>query len=208
MPGIAAVPVENEAVSQRQLFGGSISCSFPARFQDVSDIRDVPSNQEVFVDPNRDESVIVELLELKEDVNDQSSASWFLEDLASEQDAKEDLVVEAGGHLSVTQVPLMDPSTIVNSAVGTLAVSKARESVEACNSVRVHLANMRLKNVQTDLLITVYQPLVISEHSSSAAAVGVVGSTIPAEHAGFMSVPDIFSLMLRTFKIEDWGLFG
>lgn len=208
MPGLPATAADNEAVSQRELFGGAICCSFPARFQDVSDIRDVPLNQEVFVDPNRDESIIVELLELKDDVNDQSSASWFLEDLASEQDAEEDLVVEAGRHLSVSEVPLMEPSTVINSAVVTLVVSKAREGVEACNSVRVYLANMRLKNVQTDLLITVYEPLVISEQSSSAASVGVVGNTIPAAYVGCLSVPDIFSLILRTFKIQDWTLFG
>lgn len=44
--------------------------------------------KEVFVDPGRDESLIIELLDLKVDVADHGSATWFLQDLASEQDAE------------------------------------------------------------------------------------------------------------------------
>lgn len=44
--------------------------------------------QEVFVDPSRDESLIFELLDFKTEVVDNGSASWFLHDLAREQDAQ------------------------------------------------------------------------------------------------------------------------
>lgn len=40
------------------------------------------------MDPMRDESLIFELLELKLDVADNGSAIWFLQDLATEQDAE------------------------------------------------------------------------------------------------------------------------
>jgi len=46
----------------------------------------------VFADPNRDESLIIELLEFKSDVADNESAVWFLHDLASEEDAEGTLV--------------------------------------------------------------------------------------------------------------------
>lgn len=42
----------------------------------------------MFVDPSRDESLIFELLDFKTDVGDVGSASWFLHDLAREQDAQ------------------------------------------------------------------------------------------------------------------------
>jgi hypothetical protein len=48
--------------------------------------------QEAFVDPNRDESIIVELLELKDTVVDERSSRWFLQDLANEQDSEQNLV--------------------------------------------------------------------------------------------------------------------
>lgn len=40
------------------------------------------------MDPSRDESLIFELLDFKTDVGDIGSASWFLNDLAREQDAE------------------------------------------------------------------------------------------------------------------------
>lgn len=44
------------------------------------------------MDANRDESFIVELLELKENVTDAGSARWFLEDLTVEQASENSLV--------------------------------------------------------------------------------------------------------------------
>lgn len=40
------------------------------------------------MDPTRDESLVFELLDLKQDVGDDRSAVWFLQDLATEQDAE------------------------------------------------------------------------------------------------------------------------
>ncbi|KAK3227629.1 hypothetical protein Dsin_007491 [Dipteronia sinensis] len=76
-----------DSLSERPLFGGAIATTFPYRFQDVSNIRLVPDHQEVFVDPARDESLIFELLDFKDDVGDNGSAASFLQDLATEQDA-------------------------------------------------------------------------------------------------------------------------
>lgn len=44
------------------------------------------------MDPARDESLIFELLELKHEVGDNGSANWFLQDLATEQDADGSMV--------------------------------------------------------------------------------------------------------------------
>ncbi|KAI8023942.1 Ran guanine nucleotide release factor [Camellia lanceoleosa] len=87
--------------AKRPLFGGAIASTFPLRFQtrpltdelvlhlqDVSNIRQVPDHQEVFADPVRDESLIFELLDLKLEVADNGSATWFLQDLAREQYAE------------------------------------------------------------------------------------------------------------------------
>jgi hypothetical protein len=84
--------MSGERCAGRPLFGGAISSTFPVRFQDVSNIRQVPDHQEVFVDPARDESLIFELLDLKGEVEDGGSALWFLRDIANEQDAGDNLV--------------------------------------------------------------------------------------------------------------------
>ncbi|KAI9377134.1 hypothetical protein POPTR_019G023800v4 [Populus trichocarpa] len=85
--------------TDRPLFGGAISSTFPVRFQDVSNIRQVPDHQEVFADPSRDESLVFELLDLKPDINDNGSAVWFLQDLANEQDAQGFTLVDQSGWL-------------------------------------------------------------------------------------------------------------
>ncbi|KAH9562353.1 hypothetical protein CY35_05G067700 [Sphagnum magellanicum] len=170
--------VFEDRFAARPLFGGAIMCCIPANFHDVSNVREVPNNQEAFVDPNRDESIIVELLELKDTVVDERSSRWFLQDLAIEQDSEQ-----------------------------SLAIAKSRQGDDARNLVRVHLANIRLHGVKTDVVITVYEPLIINEWSQSAAAVGA-GTTVPAALAGCMAAPDVLKLVLSTFKICDWSLFG
>ena len=47
------------------LFGGTFSAILPPGAIDVSDLRPVPDNQEVFCHPVTDQSLIVELLELQ-----------------------------------------------------------------------------------------------------------------------------------------------
>ncbi|XP_075518450.1 uncharacterized protein LOC142552620 isoform X2 [Primulina tabacum] len=167
--------------SQRPLYGGAITTSFPMRFQ------------EVFVDPTRDESLVFELLDLKADVADQESASWFLRDLANEQDAERTVVLEQSGIFEACQLPFINTPAIVTTAVGQMAVSKGRQGREAQNIVKVYLANLRLKDVATDVLVTAYEPMLINPLSESAAAVGA-GLAVPALQSGFMPMAEIFKV--------------
>ena len=45
------------------------------------------------MDPTCDESLIVEILELKDDVADNGSATWFLQDLVVEQSAEGTILI-------------------------------------------------------------------------------------------------------------------
>ncbi|KAK9020756.1 hypothetical protein V6N11_010773 [Hibiscus sabdariffa] len=203
-----------DLLSERPLFGGAISTLFPLRFQDVSNIRQVPDHQEVFVDPAYDESLIFELLDFKHEVGDDGSAVWFLRDLAIEQDGEgfmlleQSTVVEAPG-LCYKNIPaivttaigqmLLEQSIVVEApglcyknipaivtiAIGQMAVSKGRQGREAQNIIKVYLANMRLKEVGTDVLFTAYEPILINPLSESASAVGA-GLATPAMQSGLM----------------------
>ncbi|XWS69728.1 hypothetical protein CRYUN_Cryun04dG0204100 [Craigia yunnanensis] len=197
-----------DLLSGRPLFGGAISTAFPLRFQDVSNIRQVPDHQEVFVDPSRDESLIFELLDYKHEVGDDGSAAvWFLQDLAIEQDGEgftlleQSAVVEASG-LCYRNIP-----AVVTTAVGQMAVSKGRQGREAQNIIKVYLANIRLKEVGTDVLITAYEPILINPLSESASTVGA-GLAIPAMQSGFMPMVEVFKLAVTNLKVNDWGLFS
>ncbi|PKU60078.1 ran guanine nucleotide release factor [Dendrobium catenatum] len=191
----------------RPLFGGAVSTSFPMRFQDVSNIQVVPNHQEVFVDPSRDESIIIELLDFKHDVEDNGSAVWFLRDLASEQDAEQSTLFEQSGTIEAVGLRYRDVPSVVTTAVGQMAVSKGRQGREAQNIVRVYLANLRLKGVATDVLITAYEPVFINPLSASARAVGA-GPAVPATDSGCLPMAEVFKNAVTSFTVHDWNLFG
>uniref|UniRef100_A0A0D9W5S8 Uncharacterized protein n=1 Tax=Leersia perrieri TaxID=77586 RepID=A0A0D9W5S8_9ORYZ len=175
--------------------------------EDVSDIRDVPDHQEVFVDPARDESLIFELLDLKGELEDGGSALWFLRDIANEQDAGDNLVVEHSGTLELAGLRLGDAPAVAGTAVGQLAVSKGRQGREAQNILRQYLANIRLKNAATDVVITAYEPLLINPLSESARAVAA-GLAVPAEQAGCLPMSEVFKLAVMNFNVLNWNLFN
>ncbi|KAJ4959698.1 hypothetical protein NE237_019608 [Protea cynaroides] len=183
-----AIMTEDDCV-ERPLFGGALSSVFPLRFQDVSNIREVPDHQEVFVDPARDESLIFELLDLKHDVQDNGSATWFLQDLVTEQDAEGSKVIEQSGVVEVHGLHYQNMPAIITTAVGQMAISKGRQGREAQNIVRVYLANFRLKEVGTDVLITAYEPIVQNLLSESALTVGA-GFATPAIQSGCITMAE------------------
>ncbi|KAH9609526.1 hypothetical protein KSS87_023475 [Heliosperma pusillum] len=225
-----------DAFSEHPLFGGAISMTFPDRFQDLSNVRQVPDHQEAFSDPDRDESIIVELLDLKHEVTDETSAVWFLQDLAREQDAEGGMVIEQSGVIEVPTLSYRNTPAVVTTAVGQMlnlsiqldtvfyvywtnvwliklclviivqAISKGRQGREAQNIVRVYLANLRLKAAGTDVLITAYEPVVINPLSESAGTVGA-GAVRPAEQSGCTSMAENFKVSVTSFKVNDWGLF-
>ncbi|GJP45579.1 hypothetical protein CLOM_g12584 [Closterium sp. NIES-68] len=203
-----------EEMQRHALFGGAIQADFPPRFEDVSNFRDVPNNQEVFADASRDESIVVELLEMKADVADADSSRWFLEDLMREQEAQAGSAIESSAPIASSDCPHFEPSVVRSYAVGSMTVSKGRQGAEALNVVRVYLANIRLRNVHTDVLITVNEPLFISDRSESAAAAGAAGVTqaaVQEASAGVLGATaggQVFQRLLSSFQVNDWGLFG
>ncbi|XP_059446253.1 uncharacterized protein LOC132177809 [Corylus avellana] len=197
----------SDIYTERPLFGGAISSTFPSRFQDVSNVRQVPDHQEAYVDPARDESLIVELLDFKHDVGDNGSAVWFLQDLANEQEAEGVVVIEQSGVIEAPGLCYRNIPAVVTTAVGQMAISKGRQGRQAQNTVRVYLANLRLKEVDTDVLITAYEPIHINPLSESASTVGA-GLAVPATQTGCMPMAEVFKLAVSSFKVHDWSLFG
>ncbi|KAH0724810.1 hypothetical protein KY284_000675 [Solanum tuberosum] len=196
-----------DSTADRSLFGGAVSTTFPIRFQDVSNVRQVPDHQEVFVDPERDESLIIELLDLKMDVADSGSATWFIQDLANEQEAEGTTITEQSVVFEAPELCYRNMPAVITTAVGQMAVAKGRQGREAQNLVKVYLANIRLKEVGTDVLITAYEPLVINPLSESATAVGA-GMAVPAAQSGVLPMAEVFKLAVSNFKVHNWSLFG
>lgn len=73
--------------------------------------------------------------------------------------------------------------------------------------MKVYLANLRLKEVGTDVLITAYEPLLINHLSESASVVGA-GLAVPAAQSGFVPMAEVFKQAVSSFKVNNWSLFG
>jgi len=62
-PQITTPPMTTpvEKYKSIELYGGAFSLTVPERFVDISDYRPIPDHQEVYIDPDLDQSIIVEL---------------------------------------------------------------------------------------------------------------------------------------------------
>ena len=202
-----------EPTTVRPLFGGAITTELPERYVDVSDFRPVPDNQEVWTDASKDESVVVEIVERVAvgPSDDEGAAAWFFRDLAEVNGASASEILGVRD-LSVDDLPSVNgPFAAASACVGRQVMSKGRDGVEAANVVEVIVANVRLVQVETDLLVTLNRALVVADGSQAAAQTGA--GTI-AEGFGGGGVDEwgpgweVLRRVLASLRVEDWGLFG
>lgn len=75
---------ENTATWQeQQLYGGSVQCSLPIYFQDLSDLRPVPDFQECWFDSRTNTLLVTEILDPHEPPRD---LEWYFRNLVEEND--------------------------------------------------------------------------------------------------------------------------
>ncbi|XP_052447382.1 ran guanine nucleotide release factor [Carassius gibelio] len=185
------------AAMARPLFGGALSAVFPPSAQDISELRQIPDNQEVFAHSQTDQSIITELLEYQSQVQDADAARYHFEDVAASNKA-----VESGSWeiRVVEQLPKSELTMQECSSAwllsGAQLVSKFNE--EAKNTVNIHLCLFRLPQYTTDILVMFNDPVCINPLSSSA--LGNVAA-IPWTLQDFKGV-------LQSFCLLDPGVFG
>ncbi|KAL4659906.1 ran guanine nucleotide release factor isoform X3 [Arapaima gigas] len=183
----------------RFLFGGALCAVIPPGACDVSQLREIPDNQEVFAHSNTDQSLIVELLEYQGHVKDSTAARYHFEDVASSNEAVGPGAAQVKG---VTPLPREQLAIQECSSAwllsGTQLVSKFSE--EAKNTLDIHLGLFRLPQFSTDILVTFNNPVKISTLSSSATA--SAGETMPTW------TEQDFQQLLWSLKILDAGVFG
>nr|XP_025720119.1 ran guanine nucleotide release factor isoform X1 [Callorhinus ursinus] len=137
------------------LFGGAFSASLPPGALDVSDLRPVPDNQEVFCHRLTDQSLVVELLELQAHVQGVDAARYHFEDVGGVQGAR------------AMQVDSVQPLPLENLALRSFCQEAwvlsgkqqvAKENQQVAKDVTAHQALLRLPRYQTDLLLTFNDP--------------------------------------------------
>lgn len=186
------------AAPSRPLFGGAMSALLPNHVTDISELREIPDNQEVFAHAHTDQSLIVELLEYQAEVADDHAAAYHFQDIAGSNRAHEP------GHCEVAHVVPLAKTDLSFSQCssawmlsGTQRVSKFNEG--AANVVNVHLGLYRLPQFSTDVLVSFNDPQSISPASSSASSAQT--------HREPWTLAD-FQRLLQTLTLHEPGLFG
>lgn len=187
----------------RELFGGAITASIPADFLDISPIREIPDNQEVFSHAETDRSIIIELLEQPDLPPGTVPASFHSSNIAEDSSALEAHIHQVQT-LPASDFPLLamdDPALSVTVAYGTHVVAKFRDAAELANHVDIFLACVRLPRATTDLLIVFNDPVALHPAGASARS----GSAV-APRELHSARDGILRTALRTLKIHNWGL--
>ncbi|KAJ8401741.1 hypothetical protein AAFF_G00377120 [Aldrovandia affinis] len=191
--------MQGNGTEVRPLFGGALSAIIPHSARDISELREIPDNQELFAHKHTDQSLMVDLLEYQSHVEDSEAARYHFEDLAgcNEASSPETSKVVKVEPLSKSQLSLQECSSAF-LLTGTQHVSKFNE--EAKNTVNIHLGLFRLPQFSTDILLTFNDPVSISPLSSSAGG-GGVPNTVPWTAQDFQE-------FLQSLRLLDPDVFG
>ncbi|XP_004857548.1 ran guanine nucleotide release factor isoform X1 [Heterocephalus glaber] len=183
-----------EPTKASPLFGGAFSAIFPRGAIDVSDLRPVPDNQEVFCHPRTDQSLIVELLELQAHVQGEAAARYHFEDVGRVQGSRV-LQVESVQPLNLENLALRGCCQEAWVLSGKQQVAK--ENQQVAKDVTLHQALLRVPRYQTDLLVTFNQPP--PDHRSS---LGPENLSSPSWNLGD------FEQLVTSLTLHDPNIFG
>ena len=219
------------------LFGGAIVITIPSQWRDVSQVRQVPDNQEVYQDCTEESGgvIVVEILQYQDDAqdgtfffNDLGEANGIITTTTNEQQEQSIIhssrVVNLLGHAceegnkeQIFPELTLPPCTTLQSQVCACLVNgsqqvvkeKSRNASENDNNnddnaaaaqwIDIEMCALRLKDIETDILITLSVPR--KEDGGRANNSPVSGTT--AEGRG-----DMFKQILASFNIRDYSLFG
>ncbi|KAK5135051.1 hypothetical protein LTR08_005711 [Meristemomyces frigidus] len=180
------------------LFGGALTASLPSTFTDVSEMRQVPDHQEVWLDPNGFTSIVVEILERVEKP-DLEALQHHLDDLV-EEDAGE-MKVWTSGVAHFVRLPQGTPAYTLLAT--TPPGAKQRGRAHEPEFVGVILMLVRLEAQKTDLIVAINVPHVEGSYDESGVDFEGGELGVLMGKAGGMR-----DEVVRTLEVRDWGLFG
>ncbi|CAO0795238.1 unnamed protein product [Mucor circinelloides] len=188
-------------MSAQELFGGAIMVPVLGSFVDASQFRQIPDNQEVFVDMNTQQSLIFELLEQVEATNEQV-AKYHFQQLADDNEAAESTVTLVDNLKPQDVSPLLpQDATEIYVLQGSQKIAKFNES-NAFNTVEIILVVVRLTKVETDFVISVNAPVKLASTSSEQEFVNETSAvTIDTVKQEMLTI-------LKGLQVKDWSLFG
>ncbi|KAF7563765.1 hypothetical protein G7046_g351 [Stylonectria norvegica] len=181
------------------LFGGAIVCDLPGKFADVSKLRQVPDNQEVWIDQDGFTSIIFDITERVGGAGsgpeiDGRAMTTHLEDMVGSD-------IDTVKIWNTAETEAGTPAyTLISTQ--TPRVSQ-RDQTSAPDFTAIIMTILRLEKVNTDILITINVPHIKGEYDEDEVdlELGKQGKLIG-------DAVEYSARIWATFKIKDWGLFG
>ncbi|PAA90093.1 hypothetical protein BOX15_Mlig009382g1, partial [Macrostomum lignano] len=190
----SAYEMPSSQSERRLLWGGAFAVQLPSNCIDASELRQVPDNQEVYLHPRHDQSVMLELLEpLAGSDSVESAAREFFTDLADANGGSASSRIVECRLLSNEAWPLRQFAYLV----GEQLVAKYNES--ARNLVQMHILLHRLAEHSCDLAVTLNHPISVCSESSSSSLLDPESAWQPDE---------LISRIVESLELLDPTIFN
>ncbi|CAM0140210.1 hypothetical protein VKS41_007788 [Umbelopsis sp. WA50703] len=173
--------MSQSTLTERPLFGGALSAPISTSFLDASQIRQIPDNQEVFVDGSTEQSLIIELLQLLAEAQGEDVAKYHFQQLAEDNEAAEATV----NRISRLDDHHLSTDAVIHVLSGTQKIAKFNE--KDLHTVDIVMAIIRLPKADTDIAISI---------------------NVPVGEGQVDIVENSMINMIKNFKVNDWSLFG
>lgn len=187
------------------LFGGAIVADLPSNFADVSKLRQVPDNQEVWIDQDGFTSIIFDITERVGSSGtgpeiDGRAMTTHLEDMVGS-----DIDTVKIWNTAETEFTRLEDGTPAYTLISTQTpkAQQARDPSHAPDFTAIIMTLLRLEKVKTDILITINVPHIKGEYDEEDVdlELGRQGKLIG-------DAVEYSARVWSSFKIKDWGLFG
>ena len=185
------------------LFGGALRCDLPTTFADVSEIRQIPDHQEVWLDKNGFTNIIIEInqrVSTDDASTDEEALRYHFKDLAESNDASaaDETKFWASSSAVLSKMPGVPAYALFATQHNTNKTTKNPEDFTGVLMVLV-----RLEKQESDVLICVNVPHVPGHYNGTDI-------DLPAQKVGKLLEEGgiIRQKVFETFEVKDWSLFG
>lgn len=188
--------------TERELFGGALSCCIPTAWRDVSDVRQVPDHQEVWQEMEGS-VLVIEILQHQDEVEDANAASFFFHDLAESNGVSDsnDYKFEAAT-FSFPTTTIHGATTSTGVGLQKIAMGRdydingQRRENQETRWTRIELCVFRLPHVHTDLLLTITGPMPNPNEPPLQSQ----------DHTVVWS--ELFQRAVSSIRVRDWTIFA
>ncbi|KAK6536413.1 multicopy suppressor of ts gsp1 [Arthrobotrys megalospora] len=201
--------------SEKELFGGAITANVPSTWTDLSNIRQVPDNQECFIDITGLATLIFELNERVEKEDDEEAVKFHLTDTFEESPYK----IWKSWRLDAGEAPQLDGLPAYAMLLTTPYIENRRDKVgHESQFVALAVVIIRLEKQKTDIVITANMPHSFEEATAETTLCPPGYEDVKGIPADYVWTPDnaaqplknlldIIEQGVKTFNIRDYGLF-